>query len=195
MSPFIDRDLVIHAVVATGVCVAAWMFVVKPQQEQLKALKATIAESQEQSQASIRPSREALDEQVQKMNQRVSEIRALNAFTSDSSQIYGRVMRLADRHRVQIQGMQPDNTSIASVDGLVNTARIKITVDGTYHNVAQFMEAVSELSPFVRPNAVQISPTVVDNQPMIAASFVLDALSFKIIDTLASIGAPANGQP
>ena len=195
MSPSIDRELAMHALVATGVCMAAWMFVVKPQRRQLETLEATIARTLDQNQNSIRPSRDALNAQSLKINQRVTEVRSLNALTSDSSQIYGRVMNLADRHHVQIQGMQPDNSPIASVDGQVNTARIKINVDGSYDNVARFMEAVSELSPFVRPNAVQISPTVVDNQPVIAASFVLDALSFKIADTLVSNGAFINGQP
>jgi len=195
MSILLDRDMVIHGVVAVGACVAAWMFAVKPQHEQLKALQGTIARTQDASAGDVGPTRSSLQMQASAINTRVAEIVALNAWTNDASQVYGRVMTLAHQHNVRIQGMQPDSSSTVSSGGQATVSRIKINAEGGYADVARFMEGVCELSPLMRPNAAQISPTIVDNEPVVSMALVMEALNFKIADALSPAGDTPHGQP
>lgn len=195
MNLAIDRELLLHGAVAVGVCIGAWMYVVKPRKMEAAALEHTIAETLRQEQTAAQATPEAIAFGMERLRERLSQVQSANALSLDTSGLYGRVMDLAERHQVQIQGVEPQPHDKDAASAAFTVTRLKMTVDGSFASIAQFLESASDMSPFIRPSSLQMTPTVVENRPIVVATFVLEALCFKIPDALASVGGDRHGQP
>jgi Tfp pilus assembly protein PilO len=137
---------------------------------------------------------EAAAKRMESVRQRLKEIEASNQLGGETSRLYGLVMDLADTHSVQIQSLQPVAGKPAK-DDLVTMSKIELVVEGSYENVAAFIEAVHRLNAFIRPLSLQLTPRTIDGQPGVTAALGCGVLSFALADALAQPGGAEHGKP
>jgi Tfp pilus assembly protein PilO len=195
MTTLVDRDFVAQAVIVLAMCVGGWIIFVKPKIEKVGALELQIAE-QAASQTTASPQTiEAAARRMNQTRQRLKQIEAYNRLAGDTSKLYGLVMDLADAHQVQVQSLQPGGAGKQSADQKMTAIQVELVVEGQYQNVATFLEAVCGIEAFIRPVSLQITPTTVDGQNVVAADFECSVLSFSLTDALAGMGGTSNAQP
>jgi len=196
MSVLLDREFIVQAVVILAVCLGAWMMAVQPKVRELARLEQTIAEN---SPAAGAINQQTVQDAAARMNtvrQRLTQIDAANRLASDSSKLYGLVMDLADTHGVQVQSLQPGAMQKKSpTETQVSVMRLDLTVEGSYENIAGFLEAVNDLDVFIRPNSLQVAPTRVNGKALVSATFGCDVLSFAMGDTLSGLMHPGATPP
>lgn len=186
-----DREFIIQALIIFAVCIGAWMIAVQPKVRELSRLEQTIAENSPAAGAINQQTVEDAAARMGSVRQRLTQIDAANRLAGDSSKLYGLVMDLADTHGVQVQSLQPGAVQKkSSTESPVSVMRLDLMVEGSYENVASFLEAVNDLDVFVRPNSLQIAPTRVNGKPLVSATFGCDVLSFAVGDTLTTLMDP-----
>jgi hypothetical protein len=123
------------------------------------------------------------------LRERSSEIEARGAFAQDYSQLYGRIMDLAEEHAVQVKNHRRGDELI-SRDKLLTVTRIDMTAEGEYERVADFFEALDGIGAYVRATSVQIAPT-----KRTGGSYTVIQLGFEVLQFhLPQVVLDMNGQ-
>ena len=195
MNSFVDRTMISHAVVILGLCVGAWMWQVQPRMKQLAELDRQIEENQKAKSAFTAQAVEAAVKRLDVAKLRLEQIESSNDLASDSSRFYGLVMDLADANDVQIKSLQPQASQRATTDASAQVTRIDMSVEGRYANVANFLDDISELPAFTMPISVQLTPTVIEQQPLVTANFACAVLKFSIPHNLDSLAGATDAHP
>jgi Tfp pilus assembly protein PilO len=192
----LDRDFLLHAVIALGICIGGWMMVVQPKARELARLEQSLADNAANPGSIKQQTIEQAAQQMASIRQRVSEVDWSNRLAGDSSRLYGLVMDLADAHGVQVQNLQPGMASKkAAADAAVSILRLDMTVEGPYESVARFIEAVMQLDTSIRPTSLQLAPTKVNGRPVVTAALGCDVLTFTLSDALAGFTGNDHAQP
>lgn len=179
-----------HAVIAVGVCAGAWMVLVQPKVQTL----ARIAASEQQQPIRLAPDQwQRVGERIAAARTDLDQVAQLNDISLDSNRLFNVMMELGDAHRVQVVSLQPAHVSSRSRRqskdraSAASVTRLNISAQGTYQNVARFIDAVSEYSPYFRPHSLQLSPVADGPPPIISARLSCEVLSFTIPRELAQL--------
>ncbi len=191
-----NRQFIIQAVLALGLCIGVWMIIVRPKIDELIRLERTIAEAPGLSGPF---SSQTIEQAAKRMNfirERVAQINDRNGLADDTSRLYGLVMDLADSSGVQVQALQPGGTKTSMTSNAPFTAtRLDMTVEGPYENVAAFLDAVVNLDAFVRADSLQLAPTKSNGKSLVSATFDCNVMSFAIDDALTNPGGNEHAAP
>ena len=183
--PQINREFMSYFVVAAGVCVGAWMLLVRPQLSELNTLNAAIAQHHHDPGAYDDATFLGLADQASTLRKRVEQVQQFNALGRDSSRLYGEVMNLAEQYNVDVQQLQAgaptSNDDNDNDDGLkVGRTQIEISIVGTYSSVADFLDAVDNMDGFLVSNSLSVSPMKRDGQRLVQANLSCTALQFPV---------------
>lgn len=195
MIGIIDRDMIVQIIIGAGICIGAWLFLVRPKVEEVHVLEAKL---QEISASPVAMDHSAIDDlarRVAAVKQSVNTIVAQNDLGRDSSRLYGLIMQLAEKHGVQVQRINPgmpDNSP--NRDQSVQVAKFDLTVQGEYERLARFMEAVENMDGFVRAVTLTLSPMKADQQRLVQARFVCEAVSFELPAQLEAMAGGSDAQ-
>jgi len=186
MNQTISRELLAHGLIIAAVCVGGWVMLVQPKANALAELESTIEASQAGDVPMTQAGIEQLTAQLEGAKQRLDVIRARNALAHDSTQLFGRIMQLANEHGVTIERLQPGTTRRKLPDDTGTAVRVDLTANGDYQDVARFLDGVVRMSAFVRPVSLSLQPSG-DVDQFVSARLVCEALSFKLPEELASM--------
>jgi Tfp pilus assembly protein PilO len=193
MTPPIDRQFLANVLVIIGVCVGAWMLIVEPKMVELAKLETEIAEHK--AAPTISPELiQAAAQRNARTTARVEDIMASNRMADDSSEFYGLIMDLADRHQVQIKSMQPKPSTKSTVEPPFRVMRIDLAVEGEFERIAAFLDDIHDIPAFTKPLSLTLSPTMTNDMRAVTASFSCGVLSFTIPPTLANAGATTDAK-
>ena len=187
MNVRIDRDSVIHFVLALAICLGGWMFFTKPRLVELRKLEGQIAKGRASVAAVDQETVERIATQTTKLSARVAEIKARGGTASDSSQLYGAISSLARDHGVLVPSLDPGSAPRPDENVPVAATRINLTVEGRYEAVAAFLQTMEGIAGFVRPVSLNLTPFETDGQPMVRGRYVCEAVSFYVPDALTKI--------
>jgi hypothetical protein len=97
-------------------------------------------------------------------------------------------MDLADKHSVQIKSMQPKPSAKTTIDTPFRMMRVDLAVEGDYQKVAAFLDDVHRIPAFTKPLSLTLSPTTIEDEHAVTASFSCGVLSFTIPSNLLAAG-------
>ncbi|MHC4708973.1 MAG: hypothetical protein ACYTA3_00730 [Planctomycetota bacterium] len=189
MSLPMDREFLTQAGIALAACLGGWMFLVQPKAVEIQELDASIQKLRAEAGALSHLSVEPIAKMAPVLRERSSEIEARGAFAQDYSQLYGRIMDLAEEHAVQVKNHRRGDQMI-SRDKLLTVTRIDMTAEGEYERVADFFEALDGIGAYVRATSVQIAPT-----KRTGGSYTVIQLGFEVLQFhLPQVVLDMNGQ-
>jgi len=192
MNGMIDREFGAQILIALVAVVGAWMMFVEPKSSELAQIEQTIlASSQSAGEAQLPVS--LIAEEAAQVRKKIAEIKRHNNIALNSSDLYARIGRLAQQHDVIVQNMRPGSQSEADAKSSVQTVKIDLSVEGTYANTAEFLDAISSTSAFVRPVTLTISPFSREGEQIVAVRYVCELLQFKMPEALAAFQEASNG--
>ncbi len=182
----IDRQLIVHFVLAVAVCLGGWTTFAKPKLGELRELQKTIARNRRV--AAVDP--RAVEDIGQKMAwlaARAAPINTRNRTSGDSSQLYGVITSLARSHGVRVPSLDPGSGPRASAEKPVAATRVELTVEGGYESVASFLHALDGIAGFVRPVTLSLTPFERNDEPAVRARYVCESVNFHVPEALAAI--------
>jgi Tfp pilus assembly protein PilO len=195
MNPLLDRSFLSQAVIIIAVCIGAWMMLVKPQVDEIAILESQIADVAALPQGMGQQTIQDIAGRMSELHARVADIQQRNQFASDTSKVYGLLTDLAAQHHVHLQGLQPGAPSPGATKESITVGRIELTVDGSYDDVARFVDGINNLHAFIRLESLQLSPAVLAGKTGVIARLGFDVLKFEMADALKGLGGGANAQP
>ncbi|MCH8344863.1 MAG: hypothetical protein IH983_12865 [Planctomycetes bacterium] len=187
MRVLIDREFVVHAVIALAVCIGAWMFVVDPKVQQLHDVEAMIEQRRARFSAMNDAVIEQLAIQAATIRARSDEIESRGRLAADTALMYGLIMRLADEHGVQVQTLRPQVESKSRLDQRIVVTRIDVTMKGSFEKIASFLGALDGAPGYLRPSSLHITPTQQDGRPLVGVRLGCEALSFALPEAVAGV--------
>lgn len=195
MNSIIDREIVAQAVIAVAVCAGAWLMLVQPRAQETDRLEAHLASSTASVDLATHESVEAMAARVRGFKARLDEVRARNLVAEDTSALYATIMRKAAELGVRVQSLQPAPLKEVAKNSPVRTARLEMTVEGHYDDVARFLDRVADINAFIRATSLQVTPVDRSEPGQVSARFGCDVLAFAIDGALAGVGGQINAQP
>ena len=188
MSTKIDRQIMTQIIIIVAACVGGWMVVVDPKLSEINKLETEKARAAQNTTLADRTQIERLAKRLQKVRLRVNEIDQRNRFGRDPSQMYGLVLDLADQHGVVVRRLVADSGTGASKDDTVDqVTTFHMMAEGTYQQVAVFLNAVDKLKGFVRPVSLAIRPIRNGERAHVSGEYSWEALSFKMPKVLTTM--------
>ncbi len=187
MRVLIDREFVVHAVIALAVCLGAWMFLVNPKVQQLHDVEAMIEQRRPRFSAMNDAVIEQLAMQAATMRARSDEIESRGRLAANTALMYGLIMSLADEHGVQVQDLRPQVGSKPRIDQPFVATRIDLRVEGSFEKIALFLEALEGISPYIRLSSLHITPNQQDGRPLVRMRLGCEALSFALPEAVAGV--------
>jgi Tfp pilus assembly protein PilO len=192
MSFKIDREFAAQVLIALVVTIGAWMMFVQPKAQELHQLEQTIlASSQQSSEPSTSVAQ--LAEQAADVRARIAEIARHNNAALNSSDLYARIGRLAQQHGVVVQNVRPGTQGDDKEKSNVQTVRIDLSIEGPYANAAEFLDAISSMSGFVRPVTMTVSPIDREGEQLVVVRYVCELLQFKMPEAWAAFRGTSDG--
>jgi Tfp pilus assembly protein PilO len=195
MNLAVDRDFIAQVVIVLAVCAGAWLMLVQPKTREVKRLEAELAAAEDASGMATQEGVESLVAKVDGFRMRLSEIRARSAVAEDTSSLYATIMRRAAEQQVRVQSLQPAPLKELGKNSPVRVARLAMTVEGRYDDVARFLDSVAEIYAFIRPASLQLIPVDGQQPDQVSARYGCDVLAFAVDSALAGIGETRNAQP
>ena len=195
MNIVIDRQLAAQIMIMLAICVGGWMMIVEPKLNEINKLEATIAEATANPMLAAQQSVEDMADELQTVRDRLGWIEAQNNFAGDSSQIYGLVMDLAEKHSITVQRLDPRSDRGADdEEKTVHVMGFNMMVRGEYIQVAEFMRALEGLSAFISPMTVRLAPAEIDGRTVVEARIDCESVSFMVPDELAAMAGVSNAE-
>ena len=195
MNIVIDRQLVAQILIMLAICIGGWMVIVEPKLNEINKLEATITEATTNPMLTAQRSVEDMADELQSVRDRLVWIEAQNNFAGDSSQIYGLVMDLAEKHSITVQRLDPGSDRDADdEEKTVRVMSFNMLVRGKYIQVAEFMRALEDLSAFICPMTVRLAPAEIDGRMVVEAHIDCEAVSFTMPDELAAMTGASNAE-
>ena len=181
-----NREFLTQAVIALGVCLAGWMFLVKPKSEEMHELTAKIAERKAVI-AAIDPSAmERVSKHAPVLRRRADEIEARGLLARDTSQLYGRIQKLAEENSVAVNNLrQSQEQQETSKERPFVATRVDLTVDGDYQRIAMFLDGLNRIGAYVRPISVQLAPAKGATEEFTTVQLGFEVLRFNLPEELA----------
>jgi len=194
MSP-INRELIAQLIIALAVCVGAWYFLVRPKVTELNTIRSAIAQHQMNGSGSQSDPLVALAQRAVTLRSRIEQIQQQNALTHDTSDLYATVQSLAEKHNIEIIQLQPGaDAGRRDAESLVTRREIRMSVLGSYENVAAFLEHFNDARVFIVPVSLTVSPVQRDDQPLVQVNLTCEALQFSVERVLEKLKGAANAR-
>ncbi len=182
----IDRELIVHFVLALAVCLGGWMTFARPKLDELRELQISIARNRRV--AAVDPAAvEDIGRKTARLAARATLINTRSRTGGDSSQLYGLITSLARSHGVRVPSLDPGSGPRASAEKPVAATRVELTVEGGYESVASFLHALDGIAGFVRPVALSLTPFERNDEPAVRARYVCESVNFHVPEALAAI--------
>ncbi len=189
----IDRELIVHFVLALGVCLGGWMTFARPKLDELRELQISIARNRQV--AAVDPTAvQDIGHKTAQLAGRATLINTRSRTGGDSSQLYGVITSLARSHGVRVPSLDPGSGPRASADVPVAATRVELTVEGGYESVASFLHALDGIAGFVRPVALSLTPFERNDEPAVRARYVCESVNFHVPEALAAIRGENDAQ-
>ncbi len=189
----IDRELIVHFVLAVAVCLGGWMTFAKPKLGELRKLQASVARDRRIGPVDPQAT-EDIGQKTAWLAARATIIDDRSRTSADSSQLYGVITSLARRHGVHVPSLDPGSGSRASAESPIAATRIELTVEGKYESVASFVHALQGIAGFVRPVALSLTPFERNDEPAVRARFVCESVNFHVPEVLAAVQGESSAQ-
>ena len=183
MSLGIDRDFLTQGAIALALCLGGWMFLVRPQSEELRLLESEIARWKAVVATTDRAAIERVVSLAPSLRQTADEI-AARGLMADSYQIYKRVQALAETCSVAVNNLRPGPDPGRAKDKAFTASRVDMTVDGEYENIARFLEGLDRMGAYLRPVSVQLTPTKAETPTFTSMQLSFELLRFTLPDEL-----------
>ena len=183
MSGTINREFVAQGLITLVVVIGAWLMFVDPKSTQLRELEQTILASTKPVDQPSMPGDE-LAQQAASLRKRISEIAQQNNAAVNSSELYSHIGQLAQQHGVVVQNMRPGAQAEEKEKGRVQSIRIDMSIEGPYRNAAEFLDAVTAVSGFVRPVTMTVSPIDRNGVQLVIVRYVCEVLQFELPESL-----------
>lgn len=180
----IDREFLTQGTIALTLCLGGWMFLVRPQAEELRRLEAEIAQRKVQIAGTDQAAVERVAAFAPGIRRRADEIEARNLM-ADSSQIYGRVKTLAENCSVAVNNLRPGPEPQLTKDRPFTAFRVDMTVDGEYENIAMFLDGLDRMGAYLRPISVQLTPIKGETPTLTSMQLSFEVLRFNLGPDLA----------
>jgi hypothetical protein len=179
MSLPVDREFVTQAVIALSASLGAWMFFVQPKAEAIVELQTSIDQLRANHAVMDHKQVEQIAKQAPRLRERSMEIEAGGVFAEDTSQLYGRIMTLAEELGVQVKNLRPGEQKNLK-EKTVTVTRIDMTAEGEYEAIARFFEGLDGLGAYLRTTSVQIAPTKRAGGAFTVMQLGFEVLQFKL---------------
>ncbi|MHC4446898.1 MAG: hypothetical protein ACYSXF_03710 [Planctomycetota bacterium] len=186
MSVPIDRELIVHFVLAVAVCLGGWMTFAKPKLAELREVQASVARNRRIAPVDPKAT-EDIGQKTAWLAARADVINTRSRTSGDSSQLYGVITSLARSHGVHVPSLDPGSGPRASADAPIAATRVELTVEGKYESVASFLHALDGIAGFVRPVALSLTPFERNDEPAVRARYVCESVNFHVPEALAAI--------
>lgn len=193
------RDLLAQTAIIMAVCIGAWMMLVKPKMDQLARAAQELREKK--AAASNPMNQQAIEAAAKRMSgirTRLADISACNELANDSSRLYGLIMNLAQANAVHVHSLQPgtilgapSKPSASADECQVKVNRLNLMLEGSYEDVAMFLDSLCSLEAFIRPVNLHLNPARRNGANSVEAHFGCDVLSFTFSPALAELAAAA----
>jgi hypothetical protein len=194
MSASIERTLFAHGLIIVGACVGSWFMFVQPKTKDLQQLQATITDTAPPEGELNAPTLEAAVKRMKAVRDRVTFIQHGNSLAGDSSKLYGEIMDLAAQNHVTVHNIQPGTAKEPGKDAGWSAMRIDLSAEGSFEDLAGFLEAMNNVEGFIRPSSLNLSPLKESDTPRLTIRFACEALTFKMPEALTALGE-THGQP
>jgi Tfp pilus assembly protein PilO len=183
MNVRIDREFVAQMLIALVAIVGAWMMFVQPKAQALRQLEQTIrANSQPRTEPATSVAQLAAD--AADVRARIADIDSHNSAAMNSSDLYARIGNLAQQHGVIVHNVRPGAPTDDNKEGSVKSIKIDLSIEGPYANAAEFLDAISSMSGFIRPVSMTVSPVDREGQQLIVVRHVCELLQFSMPEAL-----------
>ncbi len=177
MTDWLSREFLAQICIMLALTVGMWMILVQPRAEELRQLEAEIAKA-DALEAVDQTALERTAHRMSQLRHQIEDIAARSALGLDSSAVYGTFMELAQQHDVAVQSLQPGG-DLNEIDAYASSRRVTLSIQGSYENVARFVERMTTLEGFVRPVNVVFTPRVDAEAGQLAAvQMHIDVLVF-----------------
>ncbi len=175
-----SRDLVAHCVIVAAVCLAGWLFMVKPREKQLRTIETTIVESSNSTDVN-HESVQKMADAIAECRDRILEIEQYNTFGDDTSRLYGKLSNVASQQNVRVLHMDPGRPATELTGGGGQTRVVDVSVRGSFEAIVSYVAIVENLAGFVRPMSLTVAPTRgYDGQDVVDARLTFELLRFDV---------------
>lgn len=189
----LSRESLSFAVVVCGACIGAWVLLVQPQHKVLHALEAEIR-SYESPEETDEAAIQDMARRTSQLRRRLIEVEQASALGRDSSGLYNVLVDKARSHNVHVRSLKPGARE--EVSQLVSKRRVHISVEGTYEQIASFIDGVNDMPQYTRPNSMTLLPRHGDGHKYIVhANLGWDVMSFELPDELVAVQGVGHVQP
>jgi type IV pilus assembly protein PilO len=189
-----DQIKVGVGILAIAAAVAYWYFVFAPKSQDLAALKthvATLDQSNQRAKAELaKGSVNDLREQARLYQRNLQLMRQLVPTSNEVPALLEQVSTAARKVGLDIATVQPE--PVISGDQF-DTYRYKLTISGSYHDVAEFLANVGSLTRIIAPVNLKLNPLA--DQRLAARRTKGEAAlnaEFEIQTYVAKAGTPAD---
>lgn len=189
MNLSLNRDILVHAVIALTMCISGWLFLVKSKAENLREVEALIATSRRQSQSIDPEVFERIGARAPRLRTRAREIQARGSISKDASALYGRITDLAETHQVKINNLRPaPEQRMGDKEQPYIVTRIDMTIVGAFENIAAFLHSMNGIGAYLRPISVHVAPTKGEGESFTIIQLGIEAIRFDLPEPLIAFG-------
>lgn len=168
------RQVLSAAMIACGVCVAAWLFTARPVAAQLEEAEARVRTAREQAKraVSLETDPDASEARLEEAQRRSALVRDLAARTGDPMALYDRIGALAAEHGVEVDRMRPARVAEKSRGDEFpgDAVGFALTVRGGYEGVARLIGGLERELGFSSCLRWQVAPEWRDGERMVSAT-------------------------
>ncbi len=179
-----EREIIAQSLIVLAICVGGWMLLVQPKVEELGELEQVLQERLADASMTDQSAIKEMADQLEDIRQQAQTVKQKNRLGSESSESYSMLMSLAEDRGVLVKSLQPGTDQETSNDGSVTRTRIEMTLEGEYEKIARFLKGVEELSGYISPVSLSISPKQHEGLPIVVARYTCEALTFTLPDNL-----------
>lgn len=180
----------VMAGVVIAMTAANYFMVIDPTEQEILsyraqqvALEKTLAEKQEIAQ-NLNERRKEMDELERKLLAALSELPE----KKDIDELLAQLNEIGKRSGLEITKIEPGKET---ADGFYSKIPINVLVKGNYHEIAMFMQEISNLRRIVNVSGIGLDgPTVKNDKVMLDSKFV--ATTFRFLDKSSEV-APVKG--
>lgn len=195
MKVAVTREIVAQVVIVLAATIGGWMVLVQPMIKEVAELEAKVESAGSGGPSISGDSVELAAARIAEAQREVAKIRERNAMSENSSELYGRIMALAERHGVFVQQLQPGSDVAGQAQLGVRVNEVDMTLRGRYGDVATFLDELDSVGGYLRLTRLQLTPTSDDDESIVHARVGCETLRFILDEQLAQLGKVPDDQP
>lgn len=187
-SDSMNRRRLTQLLIAIGVVVGGYMFLVEPQRKKFDDLDARVrllSTQMQEDPATPHVGESDVSRQVIRLREMAREVEEGNRPFLDATALYEHITGLAERNRIELGPFSPRHRE-ATRDAPAALS-LRLAVAGTYEDLASFVDALQYEAGFGRLTELNFRAIGDREQPRVRASIQIDFLHFEVPSALASL--------